>query len=143
MIEYSDEKKGYRLLSNGKLIVSRDVIFDENESKSAEEVESFLQKLETKTDKRNGNLQSQPNSPSWYELEFPSSDDDSSSSSSSSVPSRCSSSSSNSPNSSNSSDNDSPPPKPTVDQKTLVYICLLYTSPSPRDLSTSRMPSSA
>ena len=25
----------------------------------------------------------------------------------------------------------------------LVYICLLYTSPSPRDLSTSRMPSSA
>ena len=26
---------------------------------------------------------------------------------------------------------------------TQVYICLLYTSPSPRDLSTSRMPSSA
>ena len=25
----------------------------------------------------------------------------------------------------------------------LLYICLLYTSPSPRDLSTSRMPSSA
>ena len=25
----------------------------------------------------------------------------------------------------------------------LSYICLLYTSPSPRDLSTSRMPSSA
>ena len=25
----------------------------------------------------------------------------------------------------------------------LVNICLLYTSPSPRDLSTSRMPSSA
>ena len=25
----------------------------------------------------------------------------------------------------------------------LVYGCLLYTSPSPRDLSTSRMPSSA
>ena len=24
-----------------------------------------------------------------------------------------------------------------------IYICLLYTSPSPRDLSTSRMPSSA
>ena len=23
------------------------------------------------------------------------------------------------------------------------YVCLLYTSPSPRDLSTSRMPSSA
>ena len=27
--------------------------------------------------------------------------------------------------------------------KTLFYVCLLYTSPSPRDLSTSRMPSSA
>ena len=26
---------------------------------------------------------------------------------------------------------------------TLIYTCLLYTSPSPRDLSTSRMPSSA
>ena len=28
-------------------------------------------------------------------------------------------------------------------KKTLVSTCLLYTSPSPRDLSTSRMPSSA
>ena len=27
--------------------------------------------------------------------------------------------------------------------KSKVYVCLLYTSPSPRDLSTSRMPSSA
>ena len=27
--------------------------------------------------------------------------------------------------------------------KHTAYICLLYTSPSPRDLSTSRMPSSA
>ena len=27
--------------------------------------------------------------------------------------------------------------------ETLVDLCLLYTSPSPRDLSTSRMPSSA
>ena len=28
-------------------------------------------------------------------------------------------------------------------QKQLLKACLLYTSPSPRDLSTSRMPSSA
>ena len=28
-------------------------------------------------------------------------------------------------------------------KSTLMNICLLYTSPSPRDLSTSRMPSSA
>ena len=27
--------------------------------------------------------------------------------------------------------------------KVCIYSCLLYTSPSPRDLSTSRMPSSA
>ena len=27
--------------------------------------------------------------------------------------------------------------------KSMIYDCLLYTSPSPRDLSTSRMPSSA
>ena len=32
-----------------------------------------------------------------------------------------------------------PKPDPTA----YTYICLLYTSPSPRDLSTSRMPSSA
>ena len=28
-------------------------------------------------------------------------------------------------------------------EQATAYICLLYTSPSPRDLSTSRMPSSA
>ena len=28
-------------------------------------------------------------------------------------------------------------------EKSMQYACLLYTSPSPRDLSTSRMPSSA
>ena len=30
-----------------------------------------------------------------------------------------------------------------IDDGTLSIVCLLYTSPSPRDLSTSRMPSSA
>ena len=29
------------------------------------------------------------------------------------------------------------------DKETISVVCLLYTSPSPRDLSTSRMPSSA
>ena len=34
--------------------------------------------------------------------------------------------------------------KATVDgMRSMLYTCLLYTSPSPRDLSTSRMPSSA
>ena len=34
-------------------------------------------------------------------------------------------------------------PKVHAEIEALFYICLLYTSPSPRDLSTSRMPSSA
>ena len=32
---------------------------------------------------------------------------------------------------------------PLIEISGLSYPCLLYTSPSPRDLSTSRMPSSA
>ena len=32
---------------------------------------------------------------------------------------------------------------PAISEKAWTYACLLYTSPSPRDLSTSRMPSSA
>ena len=32
---------------------------------------------------------------------------------------------------------------PEVNKRDGKYVCLLYTSPSPRDLSTSRMPSSA
>ena len=32
---------------------------------------------------------------------------------------------------------------PIIGKAHVAYICLLYTSPSPRDLSTSRMPSSA
>ena len=32
---------------------------------------------------------------------------------------------------------------PGVGQVAVFRLCLLYTSPSPRDLSTSRMPSSA
>ena len=31
----------------------------------------------------------------------------------------------------------------TIQTAVLIETCLLYTSPSPRDLSTSRMPSSA
>ena len=35
-----------------------------------------------------------------------------------------------------------PPPEPQITEQ-YEETCLLYTSPSPRDLSTSRMPSSA
>ena len=30
-----------------------------------------------------------------------------------------------------------------IEDKAVMYVCLLYTSPSPRDVSSSRMPSSA
>ena len=33
--------------------------------------------------------------------------------------------------------------KVAAHSKAIFHVCLLYTSPSPRDLSTSRMPSSA
>ena len=33
--------------------------------------------------------------------------------------------------------------EPVINAFTYRHFCLLYTSPSPRDLSTSRMPSSA
>ena len=124
MIGYSDEKKGYRLLTNGKFIVSRDVIFDETESKSAEEIDDLLHKLETKGSKRNGKMKSQPTSPNWYELDFPSSKDESSSPSTSTTSSRSSSSSSASPSSSSSSDSDSPHSSP--ERRTSVYINPLY-----------------
>jgi hypothetical protein len=114
MIGYSDQKKGYRLLSDGKFIVSRDVIFDETESKSAEEIESLLQKLEAKENQRKGKVQSSPNSLNWYELDFPSSEDVSSSPVTSTT-SDSSSSSSESPSSDSSSDNDSPPPNSSTD----------------------------
>ena len=38
---------------------------------------------------------------------------------------------------------DHPAVKMIFNERGRYYICLLYTSPSPRDLSTSRMPSSA
>ena len=42
-------------------------------------------------------------------------------------------------------DVESPEDREPLFEKSLtsIYFCLLYTSPSPRDLSTSRMPSSA
>ena len=57
LIGYSNEKKGYRLLSDGKFIVSRDVIFDETESLSVEEVEKQLSHLEEKVTKEQLRMQ--------------------------------------------------------------------------------------
>jgi hypothetical protein len=128
MIGYFDEKKGNQLLTNGKFVVSGDVIFDENESKSVEEIESLLQKLETKGNQRKGKMQTQPNSQNWYELDFPSSKDDTYSPFTSTTPSGSSSNSSESPSSSSSYDNDSPSPESSTDRRTLVYINPIYNN---------------
>ena len=42
MIGYSDEKKGYRLLTNGKFIVSRDVIFMKHKVKVLKKLKIFF-----------------------------------------------------------------------------------------------------
>ena len=122
-------------MTNGKFIVSRDVIFDETESKSAEEIENLLHKLETKGSKRNGKKKSQPTSPNWYELDFPSSEDESSSPSTSTTSSGSSSSSSVSPRSNSSSDNDSPNSSP--ERRTSVYINPLYNDGDFTEAQTS------
>eukprot|EP00253_Pinus_taeda_P031750 PITA_31750 len=114
------------------LRVFGDVIFDETESKSAEEIENLLHKLETKGSKRNGKMQSQPN---WYELDFPSSEYESSSPSTSTTSSGSSSSSSASPSSSSSSDSDSP--HSSHERQTSVYINPLYNDGDFTEAQTS------
>jgi hypothetical protein len=128
MIGYFDEKKGYRLLFDGKFIVSRDVVFDETESKSAEEIKSLLHKLETKGNQRKGKLQSQPNSYNWYELDFSSSEDDKSSPFTSTTSSGYSNSSFDSPSSISLSDNDSPPLVSSTDRRASIYINPIYNN---------------
>ena len=73
-------------------------------------------------------MKSQPNSPNWYELDFPSSEDDTSSPFNSTTPSGSSNSSSDSPSNGSLSDNDSPPPKTSTDRKTSVYINPIYNN---------------
>jgi hypothetical protein len=73
-IGYSDEKKGYRLLSDGKFIVSRDVIFYETESKNFNEINHLLSCLEQKNTKGKGKLKKKPRKPFWFEKDFVSSE---------------------------------------------------------------------
>jgi len=42
LIGYSNEKKGYRLPSSGRFIVSQDVVFDEVKSQTTEEIDNLL-----------------------------------------------------------------------------------------------------
>ena len=115
--------------------MSRDVIFDEIESKSVEEIENILHKLETKASKRNRNMQGQPTSPNWYELDFPSSEDESSSPSTSTTSSGSSSSSFVSPSSSISFDSDSLDSSP--ERRTSIYINPLYNDGDFTEAQTS------
>jgi hypothetical protein len=55
-IGYFDEKKGYRLLSDGKFIVSRDVFFYETKSNSSDEINHLLSHLEKTNTKRKSKL---------------------------------------------------------------------------------------
>jgi hypothetical protein len=53
-IRYSDEKKGYRFISDGKFIVSIDVIFYETESNNLDQINHLLSHLEKKNIKGKG-----------------------------------------------------------------------------------------
>jgi len=72
LIGYYIEKKVYHILSNGNFIVSMDVIFDETESKSATKIESLLQKLESKGDRKKRKMKNQPSTQHWIEIKWPS-----------------------------------------------------------------------
>jgi hypothetical protein len=68
-IGYSDEKKGYRLLSDGKFIVSRDVIFYETESNNLYEINHLLSRLEKKNTKGKGKFNKSKQA-FWFEKDF-------------------------------------------------------------------------
>ena len=73
-IGYSGEKKGYRLLSDGKFIVGRYVIFYETESNSLDEINHLLSRLEKKNTKGKGKL-NKSRKTIWFEKYFVSSED--------------------------------------------------------------------
>jgi hypothetical protein len=73
-IGYSDEKKGYRLLLDGKFIFSRVVIFAEIESNNLDEINHFLCHLEKKNTKGKGKLNKSKKT-FWFEKDFVSPED--------------------------------------------------------------------
>jgi len=62
LVKYSEQKKGYRLLSGIEFIVRRDIVFDETKSLCAEEIEKLLSQLEQKVTKEQKRLQHLNNS---------------------------------------------------------------------------------
>jgi hypothetical protein len=68
-IGYSIEKKGYRFLSDGKFIISRDVIFHETKSKIFDEINHLLSNLEKKNTKGKGKLNKSKQT-FWFEKDI-------------------------------------------------------------------------
>jgi hypothetical protein len=70
LVGYSEQKKGYRLLSGRNLLLARDVVFDETKSLSADEIEKQLSQLEKKVTKEQQRLQSKNKSKDdqWFEM---------------------------------------------------------------------------
>jgi hypothetical protein len=62
--------KGYWLLSYGKFIFNRDVIFYKTKSKFFDEIIHLLSCLEKKNTKGKGNLKKKPRKPYWFEKYF-------------------------------------------------------------------------
>jgi hypothetical protein len=65
----SEEKKGYRLLSDGKFIVSRDVIFYEIESNGLDEINHLLSCLDKKNNKDKGKFNKSKQA-FWFEKDL-------------------------------------------------------------------------
>jgi hypothetical protein len=68
-IGYSEENKGYRLLSDGKFIISRDVIFYETESNSSDEIDHLLSHLDKKNTKGKGKFNKSKQA-FWFEKDL-------------------------------------------------------------------------
>jgi hypothetical protein len=68
LISYSNENKGYRFLSNGKFIISWDVVSDEIESQIDGEIYNLCSDLEKKIAQEKTIHQRKPN---WIEKELP------------------------------------------------------------------------
>jgi len=109
MLGYSDEKKGYHLLFDGKFIVSRDVIFEKIESKSVAEIKILLEILDKEVDKEKLRMKNQPSQQCWFEIDLTSSKNENFSSSLPSYSTQISSQNSFEYSSSSSSDDDTPP----------------------------------
>jgi hypothetical protein len=134
LLGYSDEKKGYHLLSDGKFIVSRDVIFDETERKSVAEIEILLEILDKQVDKEKIRMHNQPSQQRWFEIDLTSSEHENSSSSLPSSSSQISSESS----SSSSSDDDTPPPNTSEERRDFVFINPIFNNGENSDPQTSQ-----